>query len=213
MSALGKRIKICLLPVPVISGPTSGANLIEEIREWWIQGVRWGIGAAEVFHFFIVKHSNYSWVDFLGYGTSFVVYYWFIICSLSLSSLCDLVSVLAPVPSLESYAHSTPVEDVAFYARFACLAVLYVCFACFLVLDCKALDLIRRLKMSQQDEPVGLARNVLLWIFMLPSLIMYSCTQWWAILKIGIYGKVVCGHNPSAKDALSPFKKSNEFRV
>jgi hypothetical protein len=39
-----KRICIRLLPVPVRSGPTSGATWVADVKEWYIQVRRWGIG-------------------------------------------------------------------------------------------------------------------------------------------------------------------------
>jgi hypothetical protein len=39
-----KRIRIRLLPVPVRSGPTSGATWLSDVKEWYIQVRRWGIG-------------------------------------------------------------------------------------------------------------------------------------------------------------------------
>jgi hypothetical protein len=39
-----KRIRIQLLPVPVRSGPTSGDNWFSDVKEWYIQVRRWGLG-------------------------------------------------------------------------------------------------------------------------------------------------------------------------
>jgi hypothetical protein len=39
-----KRIHIRLLPVPVRSGPTSGATWLSDVKEWYIQVRRWGLG-------------------------------------------------------------------------------------------------------------------------------------------------------------------------
>jgi hypothetical protein len=39
-----KRIRMRLLPVPVLSGPTSGATWFSDVKEWYIQVRRWGIG-------------------------------------------------------------------------------------------------------------------------------------------------------------------------
>jgi len=37
-------MRIRLLPVPVRSGPTSGATWLSDVKEWYIQVRRWGIG-------------------------------------------------------------------------------------------------------------------------------------------------------------------------
>lgn len=39
-----KRIRIRMIPVPVRSGPTSGATWLADVREWYTQVRRWGIG-------------------------------------------------------------------------------------------------------------------------------------------------------------------------
>jgi hypothetical protein len=39
-----KRIRIRMIPVPVRSGPTSGATWLADVHEWYIQVRRWGIG-------------------------------------------------------------------------------------------------------------------------------------------------------------------------
>jgi hypothetical protein len=41
-----KRICIRLLPVPVRSGPTSGATWFSDVKEWYIQVRRWGLGMS-----------------------------------------------------------------------------------------------------------------------------------------------------------------------
>jgi hypothetical protein len=41
-----KRIRIRLLPVPVRSGPTSGATWFSDVKEWYIQVRRWGLGMS-----------------------------------------------------------------------------------------------------------------------------------------------------------------------
>ncbi|CAF1054396.1 unnamed protein product [Rotaria sordida] len=55
MGETQQRLRISMIPVPVISGPTSGETVEYEIIEWARQARRWTIGAAEVFHYFIIK--------------------------------------------------------------------------------------------------------------------------------------------------------------
>ncbi|CAF0925925.1 unnamed protein product [Rotaria sordida] len=55
MGETQQRLRISMIPVPVISGPTSGETVEYEIVEWARQARRWTIGAAEVFHYFIIK--------------------------------------------------------------------------------------------------------------------------------------------------------------
>eukprot|EP00122_Pirum_gemmata_P012747 Pgem_evm1s11862 len=53
--ACGKRIPLIMIPMPVVCGPTSGKNLREEFKEWYFQGIRWTIGAAETLHYLCIK--------------------------------------------------------------------------------------------------------------------------------------------------------------
>jgi hypothetical protein len=63
------------VPVPLISGPTSGRVFEEEIEEWARQARRWTIGASEVFHYFVVKANNIPFFTALVWGIVFFVYY------------------------------------------------------------------------------------------------------------------------------------------
>ncbi|CAF2937588.1 unnamed protein product [Rotaria sp. Silwood2] len=51
MSATGERIRVRGLPVPVRSGPTSGETWSKDIKEWFIQVRRWGLGISTFFSF------------------------------------------------------------------------------------------------------------------------------------------------------------------
>jgi cellulose synthase/poly-beta-1,6-N-acetylglucosamine synthase-like glycosyltransferase len=55
MRATGCRIRIRTIDIPTLSGPTSGTDMVNEFKEFWVQSERWTIGAAEVFHYFFVK--------------------------------------------------------------------------------------------------------------------------------------------------------------
>ncbi|CAF4392062.1 unnamed protein product, partial [Rotaria magnacalcarata] len=48
MGVTQRRLVISMIPVPVLSGPTSGETIEKEIIEWTRQARRWTIGAAEV---------------------------------------------------------------------------------------------------------------------------------------------------------------------
>ena len=48
MGVAGRTLAVVLVPVPTLSGPTSGRVLEEELGEWAAQARRWTIGAAEV---------------------------------------------------------------------------------------------------------------------------------------------------------------------
>ncbi|CAF1159934.1 unnamed protein product [Rotaria sordida] len=48
MGVTQQRLRISMIPVPVVSGPTSGETIEIEIMEWARQARRWTIGAAEL---------------------------------------------------------------------------------------------------------------------------------------------------------------------
>lgn len=64
-----------MVPVPILSGPTSGRVIEDELWEWARQARRWTIGAAEVFHYFMVKSRNIPFFTALSWGFTFIIYY------------------------------------------------------------------------------------------------------------------------------------------
>ena len=75
MGVCRRRIQIVMVPVPVLSGPTTGRVIEEEIKEWAVQARRWTIGAGEVFHYFIVKSRGIPFFTGLFWGCLFFMYY------------------------------------------------------------------------------------------------------------------------------------------
>jgi hypothetical protein len=105
MQALQKRVEILMIPMPVISGPTSGTSQWEEFSEWFRQSERWTIGACEVFHYFVVKRRRYNCSAALSYGTWFVIYYGFILCSLTLTGLAGFIKLVKVVQQHTMFPH------------------------------------------------------------------------------------------------------------
>jgi hypothetical protein len=100
-----------------------------------------------------------------------------------------------------------PLDDAAtagvMIAGFSSLAWTYLVFLIFFYLDREGCKLIYHLKMKPQGaEDTSFCQNLKDWILMWPSLVMYSLVSYWAILKVAVYGKKVCGHDPSSKEAL-----------
>ena len=88
-------------------------------------------------------------------------------------------------------------------AGFSSLAWTYLVFLIFFYLDREGCKLIYHLKMKPQGaEDTSFCQNLKDWILMWPSLVMYSMVSYWAILKVAVYGKKVCGHDPSSKEGL-----------
>ena len=75
MGVCKKRLRIILVPVPLISGPTSGRVIEEEVVEWARQARRWTIGAGEVFHYFVIKSRGIPFFTAFSWGMTFIIYY------------------------------------------------------------------------------------------------------------------------------------------
>lgn len=103
MLSIKKRVRIRCLDVPTLSGPTSGVNFFEELKEWVIQGTRWTTGAAEVFHYLCVKllKRNFFFPGF-SYMLLFVYYYAFVLCVSGIAQISTLIMQLISigVPSI-----------------------------------------------------------------------------------------------------------------
>ena len=67
--------KLRVLYIATMSGPTAGNSYWDELVEWARQIERWTIGAAEVFHYFVVKSCRIPFCAAFLWGTRFVVYY------------------------------------------------------------------------------------------------------------------------------------------
>ncbi|CAF4777103.1 unnamed protein product [Rotaria sp. Silwood1] len=81
MGVTKRRIRISMIPVAVISGPTSGETVEFEIIEWARQARRWTIGAAEVFHYFIIKAKHIPKMAAFSWGFAFIIYYGVLLCT------------------------------------------------------------------------------------------------------------------------------------
>jgi hypothetical protein len=126
--AVRRKCRIRMLPIATLSGPTSGklwlcislrsyedlylitlstishiyivsgANYWQELKEWARQIRRWTIGAAEVFHYFVIKAGRLPIPVSIAWGMRFVFYYGILLC---ISPIYGLVSpfLVRKVPS------------------------------------------------------------------------------------------------------------------
>ena len=60
--------------------------------EWARQGRRWTIGAAEVFHYFVIKAGRMPFWPAFSWGLSFLCYYGILLCSDGLFTLTAQLS-------------------------------------------------------------------------------------------------------------------------
>jgi len=101
------------------------------------------------------------------------------------------------------HALSPEAQQIVMIVGLASLGWTYLVFTTFFYLDKEGIKLIEHLGMKKKgEEATGCLQNVKDWILMWPSLVMYSVVSYWAILKVAVMGKKVCGHDPSSKEGL-----------
>ncbi|KAK6183619.1 hypothetical protein SNE40_011061 [Patella caerulea] len=189
MGVTGRRIRICLLPVPVLSGPTSGSTIELDIIEWARQARRWTIGAAEVFHYFVVKSCKMPKLPALSWGLSFLIYYGILLCSGSLYSLSMSLSVYFIIgDSFVPYYVS--------YWLYALAATQQFCFLIVFILD------VFTTRILNVKEHISFIRNVFQWIMSPVVLLLYSLVGFAALHELVVRGKRACNHKASKKDDL-----------
>ena len=198
MIAIGGVVPLKMLPCPVISGPTSGANLAQEASEWARQAWRWTIGCAEIFHVFCIKSRQLSFWSALAYGFAFTHYYGFILCSMALISLTGLISTNV----FDSVGICSPADylphELLYFVPLMGIGFAYCVFAwCFL------LDKLATRCVLDVNEHICPIRNLLHWISSPFVLLDYSMVGYYAIAEVAIRGKKVCTHGASKKGALA----------
>lgn len=218
MRATGKRIRIRLLDVPTLSGPTSGVNIAEEFKEWVIQATRWTIGAAEVFHYFFVKllKRNYFLPGLL-YFWWFVYYYGVVLC---MSGLVQLSTFIIQMVSFQ--VSSVAIDQCRPFDSWLGLPESFpygwvlptmLLFTYFIVfLTAFFMDALIRQVMSLKEH-INPWRNVMHFLMTQIVLWVYCLVEYRAILIISIYGKSVCGHKASQKHALVGVDKLEVYKV
>ncbi|XP_055354351.1 uncharacterized protein LOC129600001 [Paramacrobiotus metropolitanus] len=200
MIALHKRIRIPLIPYPVVSGPTSGVDLRQEVTEWARQARRWTIGAAEVFHYFCVKWRSFDGWSGVRYGVTFTHYYGFVICGMSLFSFTSLVASAGyhGAGVCDASVYLAPLSPYLMYAPLGGVAFSYVIYLWAFILDAVATRGLLNLR-----EDIGFLRNVLHWAVAPLVLLAYSAVEYYAICEVALRGKEVCKHGASKKDGLA----------
>eukprot|EP00516_Mucochytrium_quahogii_P004679 CAMPEP_0203761288 /NCGR_PEP_ID=MMETSP0098-20131031/14404_1 /ASSEMBLY_ACC=CAM_ASM_000208 /TAXON_ID=96639 /ORGANISM=" , Strain NY0313808BC1" /LENGTH=543 /DNA_ID=CAMNT_0050655209 /DNA_START=1165 /DNA_END=2793 /DNA_ORIENTATION=+ len=197
-SAAKCRIQITPINMPVVCGPTSGASYFEEIKEWYKQGKRWTIGAAEVLHYICIKGRTLPRTAYIRFLMVFMIYYGFVLCSMTLTGLLSFVGTLYQ-PSVG------PDSAIYIYIGLGMYAVNYVLYLVILWMDKAIVRMLEEMEMVEQHrERVGYIQGFMHWLMMFPSLAMYSVVEYIALWEITIYGKKVCGHKAAAKDGIAP---------
>jgi cellulose synthase/poly-beta-1,6-N-acetylglucosamine synthase-like glycosyltransferase len=187
MGVTQQRIRISIIPVPVISGPTSGETIGIEIMEWARQARRWTIGAAEVFHYFIIKAKHMPKFAAISWGFVFVIYYGILLCTAGLFSLTSMLSMVLFVKD---------VPPTISYIMYGLFGLQMLTFVIAFIID----GLIGRL--MKVNECIFILRNVFHFLSTPFVLLAYSLVELYALHEVLIFGKKVCKHGASKKPNL-----------
>ena len=188
MGVIQQRLRISMIPVPVISGPTSGETIEIEIIEWARQIRRWTIGAAEVFHYFIIKTKRMPTIAALSWGFVFVIYYGVLLCTVGLFGLTSMLSMFLLVKD---------VPLIITYVMYGLLGLQMLTFLVAFIID----GFITRL--INTHECIFILRNAFHFISTPFVLLAYSFVEFYALHEIVLFGKKVCKHGASAKNVLN----------
>ena len=184
MGVTGQRLRISMIPVPVLSGPTSGETVETEIIEWARQARRWTIGAAEVFHYFIIKSKRMPRQAASSWGIAFVVYYGILLCTGGLYGLTSMLSMCLLVQN---------VPLIISYIMYSLLALQMLAFGIAFIID------IFVPKLLHVEESICILRNFIHFLTTPFVLLTYSCVEFYALHEVVIFGKKVCKHGASNK--------------
>lgn len=187
MGVTRQRLKISMVPVPVLSGPTSGETIESELSEWARQARRWTIGAAEVFHYFIIKSKRMPWKAAVSWGFAFVIYYGILLCTAGLFGLTSMLSMFLLVTDVPRWIE---------YVMYGLIGLQMLSFLVAFLID---MFIPRLLKVQ---ERICLLRNVFHFMMTPFVLLAYSLVELYALHEVAIFGKNVCKHGASKKGAL-----------
>ncbi|XP_040563440.1 uncharacterized protein [Lepeophtheirus salmonis] len=191
MGVTKKTIKTVFVPVPVISGPTSGRTIEDEIEEWARQARRWTIGASEVFHYFVIKSRNIPFFTAITWGITFFIYYGIILCGSALYNVSLSLSLAFVFPG--------PLPEYVQYIMYGFGGLQYIVFFVVFVIDA----LILKTTKPRVHERISIIRNVVHWILSPLVLLLYSFVEFYAIHEVVFRGKKVCKHGASKKENLN----------
>ena len=190
MIAKKKRIRIILVPTPVLAGPTSGRVIEEELSEWARQGRRWTIGAAEVFHYYIIKSSKLPVSARLYWGLTYFMFYGILLCCSALYSLTFIFSSIY-ITSSSHILHM--------YVLPACGILIFLTNLLMFLIDWKA----PKLLVPKPKERISLIRNLYHLIMSPLVMLAYAVLGLYAFHEMLIRGKKICKHGASSKKCLS----------
>lgn len=187
MGVTQRRLRISMIPVPVLSGPTSGDTIEREIIEWARQARRWTIGAAEVFHYFIIKSLGMPRAAAFSWGIAFTIYYGILLCTGGLFGLTTTLSMFLLMKNIPL---------IISYVMYGLFGLQMLAFSAAFIID------IFIPKLLDVQECIFCLRNFFHFIMTPIVLIGYSFVEFYALHELVIFGKKVCKHGASDKKHL-----------
>ncbi|CAF1306414.1 unnamed protein product [Adineta ricciae] len=188
MGVTGRRLSIEMVLTPVLSGPTCGRTIEYEFMEWARQARRWTIGAAEVFHYFMVKSRRIPLLTSVSWSVTFLIYYGILLCSSGLYSLTSFLATLILLEEIPSYI---------LYAMYTLATIQFMAFLIAFIIDA----FIPRL--LNVNECIFFLRNLFHFCMTPFVLVAYSLVEFYALHEVMVRGKKVCKHGASNKNTLS----------
>ena len=193
-TGIHKQVPIQFLPLPVVSGPTSGDGLWEEFTEWRTQARRWAYGAAEVFHFFVIKAlgGNFDLWSAICYGSSFILYYGGVLCAMGLYQIAVIVASI----------FDSCQDQHGLYWLAVLVAIKYI----FVFGVAYFADFVHR-RIAGIQEPalegaMGWIRSVFHFLSTPFVFLVYNLVGAAAIIELSYRGRDICGHTAAKKTAL-----------
>lgn len=183
------KIKLRPIYLPVICGPTSGANWQEELSEWHRQAKRWSIGAFEIFHYICTKTPNMGIIIASRLTFTLTLLY-------GIFQSIIFFATLIAIPILHHYQQT---NDAQLWYIFGIIPWLFI-FWVFLI------DSLFVRFFHLKQEKTSLFRNFLHIILTPLVLLSYNLVSFFSLHILAIHGKSVCKHDPSEKTNLSQLK-------
>jgi len=221
-----RRVRIRLLPIPTISGPTSGKNIWDEFVQWFLQVRRWSIGAAEVFHYYCVKlfGGKFDLISGLSYGLVFTGYYVFV---LTLTGMFHLTSTWGTIingcgdvtgyePPWRSTGEPIPFPYLSPHVLLMVLLIIKfsTAFATAFVADImhKRILGVKEPTIGLAGGPVGVIRSIFHFFSSPIVLMVYTLTKAAAFIELSIRGREICGHVVSRKESIATSVSTSNVR-
>lgn len=193
----GNKVKLKHLHAPILSGPTSGKNLLEHFCQWRDQITRWTIGSAEVYAY-ALHHSRQSSLSISSLATwllCFFLFYFILQCAAPIALTTSIIRVSLLDSNLFNAHIFMSNATLAWFSRWWLLFF----FIINAIISWAVYLLNKSIGIKEKGNVVGIFARL---IFILPVMALNALIAFVALGRVALYGKAACSHIPSAKDSL-----------